>query len=55
MEANDKGKVVPVLTMNACVGVEAASLILNIGAIWGEWSASHHTCFTPRVRARTVC
>jgi hypothetical protein len=55
MEADDKGKVVPVHTMNAYGGVEAASLILNIGTRWGEWSASHLSCFTPRVRARTVC
>jgi hypothetical protein len=47
MESDDKGKVIPVHTMNAYGGVEVASLILNIGARWGEWSASHLSCFTP--------
>jgi len=55
MEADDKGKSVPVHTMNAYGGREVASLILNIGTRWGEWSASHLSCFTPRVRPRTVC
>jgi len=54
VEADDKGKGVPVHTMNAYGGVEVASLILYIGTSWGEWSASHLSCFTPSVRPCTV-
>jgi hypothetical protein len=54
MEADDKGKV-PVRTMNTRGGVEVASLILNIGTRWGEWSVLHLSCSTPRVRGRSVC
>ena len=55
MEADYKDKVVPVHAVNAYGGVEVASLILNIGTRWGELSASHLSCFIPRVRASTVC
>jgi hypothetical protein len=55
MEADDKGKVVPVHTMNTYGGVEVASLILNIATRWGEWSVLHLSCSTPRVRGHTVC
>ena len=54
MEADDKGKGVPVHTINIYEGVEVASLILNIGTRWGEWSTSHLLPL-PRVRAHTVC